>query len=109
MWINEEVDVMARHVTGIHHPLVQAIRWRDRRIDMRGAGRVERKTIGLDYTCTDGVDRYFLHHAPKSGRWVLLSIDDFGLAEPGGLAESDRLVESGEMPRPRVFPRPDWT
>ena len=101
MWINEEVDVLARHVTGIHHPLVKAIRWKNRRIDMRGAGRVERKTIGLDYTCTDGVDRYFLHHVPKSGRWVLLTIDDCGLVEPGGFGEP------AGMPLPRVFPRPD--
>jgi len=100
MWIHEEVDVLAQHVTGIHHPLVRAIRWRNRRIDMHGAGLVERKTIGLDYTCTDGVDRYFLHFTPRSGRWLLLSIDDSGLAEPGGLDES---------PAPGAFPRSDWT
>jgi len=96
MWVNEEVDVLARHVTGIRHPLVKAIRWKDRRIDMQGAGQVERKTIGLDYTCTDGADRYFLHYSPGSSKWVLLSIDDSGLRDPD------------ETPLPRVFPRPDW-
>ena len=96
MWVNEEVDVLARHVTGIRHPLVQAIRWKNRRIDMQGAGQVERKTMGLEYTCTDGADRYFLHYSPSTSRWVLLSIDDSGLAEPD------------EMPPPRVFPPPDW-
>jgi hypothetical protein len=79
MWINEEVDVLARHVAGIHHPLVQAIRWHNRRIDMTGSGYVERKAIGLDYECTDGVDRYFLHFHPRRSRWVLLRIDDSGL------------------------------
>ena len=96
MWINEEVDVLARHVIGIQHPLVKAIRWQNRRIDMEGSGKVERKTIGLEYECTDGADRYFLHFTPRQGRWVLLHIDDSGLHDPA------------DLPPPRVFPPPNW-
>ena len=97
MWVNEEVDVLARHVVGIDHPLVKAIRWHERRIDMQGAGQVERKTIGLEYVCESAGDRYFLQFTPRRGRWVLLRIDDSGLHDPD------------DLPPSRAFPPPNWS
>jgi hypothetical protein len=96
IWVNEEVDVLARHVVGLQHPVVKAIRWRDRRIDMNGGQQAERKTIGIEYVCKSAGDRYFLHFTPSQGRWVLLSIDDSGLHDPH------------DVPPPRVFPPPNW-
>jgi len=77
---------------------------------MVGSGHVERKAIGLDYECTDGTDRYFLHFHPRHGRWVLLWIDDSGirLADESASSPSAHAIESSatarRLPEPVVQP-----
>jgi hypothetical protein len=42
MWVNAEVDALVRYTRGLRFPSLQAIRWDNRRIDLKGPAQVER-------------------------------------------------------------------
>jgi hypothetical protein len=97
MWVNSEVDALVQYTVGLQFPSLQAIRWNNRRIDLKGPAQVERGTMSLDYLCTDGLTRYRIRFEPTRQKWYLEAIDDSGLVEP-----------DGELPPPRAFPPPGW-
>lgn len=41
MWVNVEVDALVKYTKGLQFPSLQAIRWNDRRIDLKGPAQVE--------------------------------------------------------------------
>jgi hypothetical protein len=97
MWVNAEVDALVKYTVGLQFPSLQAIRWNNRRIDLKGPAEVERGTMSLDYSCTDGLTRYRVRFEPARQKWYLEAIDDSGLVQPGTY-----------LPPPRVFPPPNW-
>lgn len=97
MWVNSEVDALVKYTKGLAFPSLQAIRWGQRRIDLKGPAQVERGTMSLNYLCTDGLTRYSIRFEPTRQKWYLEAIDDSGLMQP-----------SEDLPPPRVFPPPNW-
>jgi hypothetical protein len=97
MWVNVEVDALVKYTKGLQFPSLQAIRWDNRRIDLKGPAQVERGTMSLNYSCTDGLTRYSIRFEPTRHKWYLEAIDD------SGLMQMDQ-----ELPPPRVFPPPNW-
>jgi len=81
MWINEDIDALVKYTNGVQFPILQAIRWGTRRIDLHPVAHVERTTMSLTYRCTDGLSRYSIRFEPARQRWCLEAIDDSGLHE----------------------------
>ena len=97
MWVNAEIDALVKFTRGLQFPSLQAIRWKNRRIDLKGSAQMERGTMSLNYLCTDGLTRYSIRFEPTRQKWYLEAIDDSGLMQVGE-----------DLPPPTAFPPPSW-
>jgi hypothetical protein len=82
----------------LQYPTLKAIRWENRRIDLKGPAQVERGTMALHYNCSDGLTRYSIRFEPTRQKWYLEAIDDSGI-----------MCEGRDMPPPRVFAPTNWS
>jgi hypothetical protein len=94
MWIDAEVDAMVEYKASLTYPLVRAIRWNGRRIDLESRPRVERSSSSLLYRFDEGSTSYALRFEQGRQRWFLEGVDDSGVTD---------------WPPPQVFAPTDWS
>jgi hypothetical protein len=64
MWVDVKVDALVKYTKGLQSLSRRAIRWNDRRIDLKGSAQVARGTISLSDLCTDGLMRCSIPFEP---------------------------------------------
>jgi hypothetical protein len=74
MWVDVKVDALVKYTKGLQSLSRRAIRWNDRRIDLKGSAQVARGTISLSDLCTDGLMRCSIPFEPTRQTWYLEAI-----------------------------------